>query len=152
MERLRSLKLLLLSALAVGNAACFFPWSDPPQGPSLIYVLPQGFSGWVCVDFGVAGAPTLDQEGASFVIRAKEGDIIQTSLNPKDASFPTTDQVFEEVAGKRQALSIVVLRASHTESDTDYPETRHCSFFGTEDEAKAAGEAPRLVRMGKKTG
>lgn len=150
MERVRPLALLLLAALGLADAACFFPWTDPPQGPSLIYVLPQGFSGWACVDFGVVGAPTLDQEGSSFVIRAKQGEIIQTSLNPKDALFPTTDQVFEEVGGKRQALSIVVLRVSHTESDTDYPETRHCSFFGTADEGAAAGDPPKLVPKGKK--
>ena len=41
--------------------------------PGFRYVLPEKFSGWACVDFGVEGAPPLRREQGLYVIEPTNG-------------------------------------------------------------------------------
>lgn len=44
-----------------------------------IFLLEDDFRGWVCVDFGVAGAKRLPREGNARVIRPRQGRVLPTS-------------------------------------------------------------------------
>ena len=49
-----------------------------PRRPSL-YLIPEGYVGWVRINFGVEGAPTLSLEDGYYVFRFPPTGIIQTS-------------------------------------------------------------------------
>jgi hypothetical protein len=48
------------------------------RGPELV-LLPDGYSGWTRIDYGVAGAPLLPHEGEWTVIRFPSGGHVMTS-------------------------------------------------------------------------
>ncbi len=54
--------------------------------PGFRYVLPEGFSGWACVDVGVDGAPPLRRDRVAleglYVIEPTNGTILRTSSLP----------------------------------------------------------------------
>ena len=142
--------LLVLALPSLGTVGCSLLWPeatrDPPEGPKLTYLLPMGFSGWACVDFGVAGAPSLEQEGGSLVIRPRGDEVLQASNSSTDVLYATTTEVFEEGPAGRQALPFEILRITSIETDSNDPVARHCTFFGTEDERDRAGDSPKLIR------
>jgi len=43
---------------------------ESPTYTKFVFLLPDGFSGWVCVDFGIAGAAPLQREGDALVDQA----------------------------------------------------------------------------------
>lgn len=141
-------EVLALVALGGLNAGCFLPFdTEPPEGPSLIYLLPEGFSGWSCTDFGVDGAPPLEQEGTSLVIRPRAGgEVLETSHTKKDLMFARTEGYFES-GSQRRALPIQRLRSQSFQEDTDYPVARLCVFFGQEDDRSDVPEAPKLESL-----
>src|SRR5258708_2924713 len=61
-------------ALAVIGGGCFVRAQSQPASVDdpiqLVFLLPVGFKGWVCTDFGVPGAPPLPREGNALIIRA----------------------------------------------------------------------------------
>jgi hypothetical protein len=108
-----------------------------------LYLLPEGFSGWVCVDFGVVGAPQLPREGETRLIRVRPGEMIKAS--DKIGFIPPIGEARIQTPGGRQPLPEGVYgRRLSSRSDTKDPVARHCVFFGTEDAADGAGEAPGL--------
>ncbi len=108
-----------------------------------LYLLPDGFTGWVCVDFGVAGAPALPREGDRLVIRPGQEGTIKTS--DRVGSIPPTGEARIEVDGHRRPLPKDVHgRRMSSHRNTNDPVERQCVFFGTEDAADAAGDAPGL--------
>ncbi len=130
------------------SVACdLFMWDqEPPEGPVLSYVLPEGFSGWACTDFGVAGAQPLSRDGEAFVIQPEAGVVVQTSDSPANLLFARTGAVLVETAGGRRSFPATGFQATSTDHDTKHLVARHCVFFGTEEEHEAAGEAPTLIR------
>jgi hypothetical protein len=135
LAQLRPALLILLLAGSNGITA------DDPQ--RLIYLLPEGFSGWVCVDFGVAGAPPLPREGNALLIRPRPGETLKTSN--KTGDIPPIRDAWIESRGQRQHLPTDVYeRRRSSLTDTKDPVEHHCVFFGTEDAADAAGDAPGL--------
>ena len=135
----RSLPVLLIPLLAASNGTA----ADHPQ--RFTYLLPEGFGGWVCVDFGVAGAPPLPREGNALLIRPRPGETLKTSDRAGD--IPPIGDAWIESRGQRQHLpSDVYGRRMSSLTDTKDPVEHHCVFFGTEDAADAAGEAPGLEK------
>src|SRR5262245_50154348 len=67
-----------------------------------LYLLPEGFSGWVCVEFGVTGAPALPREGDRLLIRVRPGEALKTS--DKAGPIPPTGEAQVEARGKRAPL------------------------------------------------
>jgi len=133
--------LVAAGGLSVG---CFLPFdTEPHEGPSLIYLVPEGFSGWSCADFGVVGAPPLEQEGPSFVIHPKVGEVLETSHTTKDLLLAKTESYFE--GSPRRPFPIVRLRSQSFQEDTNYPVARHCVFFGSQDDKGEVPEAPKLT-------
>lgn len=142
--------ILVTGAVGLTCMGCDLFWlaqtREVPQGPSLIYVLPEGFSGWACVDFGVATGTPLEQEGTSLVIRPTLGVVLQASNSSKDLLYATTQGAFEEGVGGRRALPLEAHRSSTTETDSNDPVARHCEFFGSQEYIERAGDAPKLIR------
>jgi hypothetical protein len=138
--------LLVLTLPSLASVGCSLLWpeatGDPPEGPKLTYLLPVGFSGWACVDFGVAGAPALEQEGGTLVIRPRGEEVLQASNNSTDILYATTTEVFEEGPAGRQALSFEILRTTSIETVSNDPVARHCTFFGTEEQSERAADSP----------
>jgi len=138
--------MLAIVAFVLGglSAACFLPLdTEPHEGPSLLYLVPQSFSGWSCTDFGVAGAPPLEQEGASFVVRPRAGEILKTSHETKDLMFAKTESFFEG-SSPRQAFPIERVRSQNFQGDTNNPVARFCVFFGKEGDDSEVPDAPEL--------
>lgn len=128
-----------LAVLAVAVALS----TVPPGGSDrrFLFLLPEGFRGWACVDFGVAGAPPLPREGDLLVIRPRSGEVLQTS--DETSLMPPLGEALIEADGERHPLpDDVYERKVSSHVDTNKPVGRHCTFFGTEDEADAAVDAP----------
>ena len=139
--RLQAIACVVFGGLTAG---CFLPFdTEPHEGPSLVYLLPEGFSGRSCTDFGVDAAPPLEQEGTSFVIRPKVGEVLETSHTKKDLMFARTEGFFESGL-QRRALHITQLRSQSFQEDTDYPVARLCVFFGPEHDRSKVPAAPEL--------
>jgi hypothetical protein len=131
--------LLLTIALA---APCVF------ADDGIAVVLPEGFRGWTCVDFGVAGAPPLPREGGVAVIRPRAGETLKTSDAGPSLPF-FWSQAWFEVNGRRQPLpEDFYARRTPGRTDSKSGVVHSCAFFGNEDEADAAGDGPGFEPWG----
>ncbi len=111
------------------------------QPPKLIFLLPEHFKGWTCVDFGVTGAPPLPREASSLVVKARAGDVVKTS--DKLVGYFIYSEGWVEINGKRRSLPEDVFARRQTPTgDSGETVQRYCVFFGTEDESDAAGSPP----------
>ena len=112
--------------------------------PGFRYVLPEGFSGWACVDFGVDGAPPLTREEGLYVIEPTKGTILRTSSLPNLATPPLVSELVQVSSGSARRLEI---RETQRRSayDTKDPVSRHCVFFGTEAAAALVPRPPTLT-------
>jgi hypothetical protein len=77
------LKKLLMSSVSWWLAVCCFaPFSaacqEQPRRPSL-YLIPEGYVGWVRIDFRVESAPPLLLEDGYYVFKFPPTGVIQTS-------------------------------------------------------------------------
>lgn len=112
-----------------------------PKDQKFIFLLPNGFRGWVCVDFGIEGAPPLPREGDALVIRPRGRQVLQTS--DKAAPWTLRGEAWFEVNGKRKPLpNDVTLGAGVSRSGPTEPSERGCAFVGTEDERDATDPPP----------
>jgi hypothetical protein len=121
-----------------------------PKDQKFIFLLPDGFRGWVCVDFGISGAAPLPREGDALVIRPRPGEVLQTSDNA--APWTLRGETWLEVNGKRRPLPKgVTLREGVSRSGPSEPTERGCAFVGTEDERDAAAEtAPGFENLSRR--
>jgi hypothetical protein len=145
MTRSYFLRMLFLTTLitwfAVGPAMYSANPVSRGQRSSWIILVPKGFKGWTCIDFGIAGAPALTREGDTFIVRARIGEILETSTKHNNISF--TPEILSEIDGKRQSLpNDVALRMTSSFGSSKHKGERDCALVGTVDDADAAGEAP----------
>lgn len=105
------------------------------------FLLPNGFRGWVCVDFGVVGAPPLPREGDALVIRPFQGKVLATS-DKTDTLFLYGDATYEFNGQRRPLPDEVTVQGGPSRTGSAEPTERRCAFVGTIDEKDAAGEAP----------
>lgn len=139
MRDIRSAMLVALLLVACSVVSGARSQASEPGPAKMIYLLPENFHGWVCVDFGIAGAPPLPREGKVLVIQPRPGEVLKTSDKPGEP--PYFPEAFFKKNGRRRPLPQEERKvASH--SDSNNPVARNCNFFGTEDEADAAGEPP----------
>ena len=146
LSRFRKISMAGICCLAIALVACALL----PDAPSVaaqsntryqkfIFLLPEGFKGWVCVDFGVEGATPLPRERDAWVIRPRPGEVLHTS----DTADPSTlfGEAWFEVNGKRRPLPAnVSLQNGVSRSGPREPTERGCAFVGTEDEREAAAD------------
>ena len=107
--------------------------------PRFRYVLPEGFRGWACVDFGVADAPPLRRDAGLFVVEPQNDVIVRTSSLPALSMPPFPAELIRMVDGKGHRTDVTTT-LSRGHSDSKDPVARHCLFFGS---AEAAARFPR---------
>jgi hypothetical protein len=128
---------------------------SPPNSPrKYIFLLPDGFKGWVCVDFAVAGAPPLPREGDALVIRPRAGEVLETSDKADtSALLELRGEAWYETNGERKPLPEgVFLNPGVGRYGPNEPTQRRCAFVGTIDEKEAAGDrAPGFENLSPDT-
>jgi hypothetical protein len=95
------------------------------------YILPEDFDDWVCVDFGVDGAPPLKQDAAGvFEITARTKGIESTSSLPNLRFPPFPTEVVRIVSGQRRRMGV---RETQQRSEYNFssPVSRYCLYFGS---------------------
>src|SRR5260221_6774677 len=145
-----SFRWLAILLAGIGSGCCLRAQSQPASADSpieIVFLLPVGFKGWVCTDFGVPGALPLPREGDALIIRARPGEIVKTSDKPIDDSRGRdyfSGQAWWEDGGQRQPLPEAFRRhgGSATQRGTLDGRIVHqeCAFFGSKEERDSAGE------------
>jgi hypothetical protein len=130
----------IVGAVAIALLLSGCDWLIDPA-PDVIYLIPEHFSGWMCVDFEVANAPALPREGKAMVVRHRAGEVLETS--EKGPGF--RGEVWVEAGSARRPLPEDV-RSGHQMSATgpNEPFQRVCRFVGTIDQEDASGNPPGL--------
>ncbi len=138
-------------AAAVGLSLVFSgcDWMfDPDPEPDIVYLIPEDFRGWMCVDFDVKGAPALPKEGKALMVRPKPGQIIETS-DPHDSIW--NGEVWIEVGSERRPTPKFIRPGEvsfggqvMSATGPNEPFQRVCRFVGTIDDRDAAGNPPGL--------
>ena len=123
---------------------------ESPTYTKFVFLLPDGFSGWVCVDFGIAGAAPLQREGDALVIRPRPGEVLQTF--DKVEPWTLYGEAWFEVSGKRKPLpKDVTLQPGVSRSGPREPTERGCAFVGTQDERDATEDsAPGFENLSRR--
>jgi len=142
--------------LNVGLIASFILWVGSggflfAQEQWIIFLLPEHFSGWACVDFGVAAAPPLPREGKTLVVRPRIGEVLKTSDEPNDQLFLGSEaEAWFEIKGQRLPLPKDVhgqqKKGDEIWSDSELGIQHYCAFYGTADEKDAAADPPGFPR------
>jgi hypothetical protein len=131
---------IALIATAVVCAGCDLVF---PQQPQVIYLIPEGFSGWTCLDFEVKSAQPLPREGGTPVVRVQPGVILETSDSDDEIGIAYSIEVWIESGGQRRALTDTVsVRRTLGMSGPNEPHQRTCRFIGTVDQQDAAADPP----------
>ena len=92
------------------------------------HLVREGYVGWVCVAFGVAGAPALEREDGFRVVTFPESGFVETS-EPASRSVRAVEEYwFVAADGTRRAAPASEGRWVAATADT--PE-RWCAFVGT---------------------
>lgn len=107
-----------------------------PDRPPELVLLPDGFVGWVRLDYGVEGAPPLPREGESVVLRFPDDGYLKTSSVLK-GSYGL--RVVQYYAGERRVPLPDAFHATggFTTWKPDDKVTSAFYHFGTEADATA---------------
>jgi hypothetical protein len=137
------------AAILIAAPPALAPQSEAPA-PSdqakFIFLLQDGFRGWVCVDFGVAGAKPLPREGDAYIIRPQHGQVLQTSDTTSSAFL--SGEAWYEIDGQRRPLpNGVTLQPGPMRSGSTEQSERKCAFVGTEDERGSAAPPPGFENL-----
>jgi hypothetical protein len=140
----------LCLGIAAGSLASFavpFPVAaQSRKAPAVtrqkyIFLLPDGFKGWICVDFSIAGAAPLPREGDVLVVRPRQGEVLSTSDSGNAAVPILYGEAWLEVNGERRPLpKDLTLQSGPSRIGPNEPTQRECAFFGTLEEREAAGD------------
>jgi hypothetical protein len=153
-RRIRTVAFIVRPLLLFGLTARLLIWIAAPSllaaqsvqsqtgsPKKFIFLLPDGFNGWVCVDFGIVGAAPLPREGNALVIRPRQSEVLATS--DKTDTVTLFGEAWFEVNGQRRPLpNDVSVQAGPSRTGTSEPTERQCAFVGTIDERDAAEAAP----------
>jgi len=111
-----------------------------------VFLLPNGFRGWVCVDFGVAGAAPLPRDQDAVVVRPHQGEVLATS--DKANTYTFYGEAWFDVDGRRKPLPIgVTVHPGPSRTGRAESTERRCIFIGTIDERDAAEEPPGFQNL-----
>jgi hypothetical protein len=134
-----SIGALLVASVQLGAGCDAIYRQDPP---TVIYLVPENFSGWVCVDF-IKSAPPLPREGGAVVIRGKPNMVLRTSDSDDKVALTFPVEAWSESGGsRRRLLDEVSIQRTVLRSGPNEPTTRTCRFIGTIDQHDAAGDPP----------
>lgn len=115
------------------------------ETPRFRYILPEGFGGWACFDFGVEGAPPLKRDSKGFyLLEPVKNGIVPTSSFPSLQHPPFASEVMQVVNGQQQVVAFDEIQQRGA-FDTKSPVARYCSFFGSAAAARSAARPPTLT-------
>ena len=116
-----------------------------PSAAKFKYVLPEGFHGWACVDFGVEGAPVLERDSdGMYQIEPTQDAIVATASFPNRTYPPFPSEVVRTVDGQLRAIAVNRYRQANQRPSPPNPVSRWCLFFGADDEASLVKRPPKL--------
>jgi uncharacterized protein DUF6843 len=90
-------------ALVIGCVVWFHMSARGTARRSLRFLIPEGYSGWVRVEFEVPDEPVLPSEGGQIVLRIPAGGLLKTS-SPEQFGWAKDSYAFYS-AGGLQAIS-----------------------------------------------
>ncbi len=141
---LATISLICLVTMPLVAAQSTASPTDSP--PKFIFLLPDGFRGWVCVDFGIVGAAPLAHDGDARVISPTPGEVLATS-DRMDAPI-LFGEAWYLVNGRRSRLpDDVTLQPGWSRTGGAEPTERSCAFIGTLDERDAAPAPPGFEKV-----
>jgi hypothetical protein len=127
--------LLLFVIVGVVIPVAIVVFVPPPK--AYTWILPEGYAGWMRVDFGVVGAKPLPVEDGYRVVRVPDSGVVETC----DAliTSPSREQYFYEKEGKRRPAATNIAgwttqKAASAMRGGD--DLSLFAFFGTEAEWK----------------
>src|SRR5215208_1560729 len=124
-----STKPLALLIAALTSVSLASTQMNNAETPKFKYVLPEGFLGWACVDFGIEGAPALKRDAAGvYLIEPVNGVIVSTSSLPHLTHGAFPDEVIQLEHGRTRAVEIGTIQ-NRNEYDSNSPVSRHCVLF-----------------------
>ena len=139
----RYLALLFGAAIQVGIVPAI--QTNDSETPRLKYILPEGFAGWACFDFGVDGAPPLKRDGNGIYLLEPINDaIVPTSSLPNLKHSPFATEVVGIVQGQEKPVAVDEIQ-QRDEYDSGRAVSRHCSFFGSAAAARTSRRPPTLA-------
>ena len=77
---------------------------DAPPTTPCVYLIPAGFTGWVTIEYGVAGAPPLPHEGAARRIDVPPSGRVQTSSAQELGVVGERTYYFVDASGARTPI------------------------------------------------
>jgi hypothetical protein len=117
MKALVATTIVLAGCLAAGLAGCH----REPRVPPTSYEIPQGFSGWVTVEFSVADAAALPDDHGTRLIRIPASGALRTS-SPQEIGILDNHFYFVDPAGARTPIDDAEARHG---AAPDEPTRRH---------------------------
>lgn len=139
----RYLALLLGAAIHVGIVPAI--QTSESETPRLKYILPEGFAGWACFDFGVGGAPPLKRDGNGvYLLEPIHDAIVPTSSLPNLKHLTFASEVIRIVQGQEKPIIVDEIQ-QRDEYDSQRAVSRHCSFFGSAAAARTSRRPPTLA-------
>jgi hypothetical protein len=77
---------------------------DAPHTTPCVYLIPAGFTGWVTIEYGVAGAPPLAHEGEARCIDVPASGRVETSSAQELGIVGGRTYYFVDAAGARTPI------------------------------------------------
>src|SRR2546425_12462112 len=107
------------------------------------YLIPDGYAGWLCISYGVGGAPELPWDGGfRLVVFPPSGVVVTSSAGLPGEGY--TDQYHYYAETTRRTLDVSKeLGGGYTEASTDRPEQFTLKFWVSRD---AKADYPAYVK------
>lgn len=138
------MKRVFILALFICAVTCFFLTAclEEKRRPSR-YLFPDGYVGWVRIDYNVKDAPALPTEDGFYLLKFPPNGHLQTST-PLEFGSATDEYFYYSSAGRKPIESTGwgqggLIWGGHTGRINDNPERHEGMFIGTEEQFKTFG-------------
>lgn len=129
-------------ALAVGLASWIAFALRGSSRPASRFLIPEGYIGWVKVEFGVSGAPPLPVEGGKCVVRFSPSGFLKTStpeqsMGGRDSYYYYSDSGTHALADRTSGAASLIWGQFHSQAFGSSGKHTYEQFFvGTEQQFK----------------
>ena len=135
---MRTARIFVLISLSFCFAACRH------RSRVEVWLIPEGYVGWLRLDYSVQGSPPLPTENGNYVVRISRSGRLQTSSdnNPSiddNLNFIDKPQGRQAVAFARQSVSYAVQNAYSVAWSRSPHDNLECVFIGTNADLKSDG-------------
>jgi DNA-binding PadR family transcriptional regulator len=124
--------------LAVGLASWIALTLRGSSHPASCFLIPEGYVGWVKVEFGVPGAPPLPMEGGTYVVRFSPSGFLKTSTpeqssGGRDSYYYYSDSGTRALADRTSGAGSLIWGQFHSQAFGSSGQHTYEQFFvGTE--------------------